>query len=576
MILSPGMPWEIFNFKLITAFISTLLFSIVFASCLRAARPVYLLLALLLLPLLAIILFGSAWQLVGYHEFFHASIVHNIVNGFVPPEDVLLAGYPLQYPWAHHYLVGLLSRLLHLSPTRVFALVNLVALAVSAVVIYKLSQLLKPTRLTGVFGAFLAIFGTSIFFLPSLQFELFKLDHRLIPFQKFVSANSNPLGFCFFAFFLFFSIRLFACRGKAYANALGFFFSIAALAYFYPISWLAAIVSGLMICFGQAIFAKGRNWRLICLAILALFFGSMLAFPYLHGIASSKVETAEIRLVVSVSNVLKRLSDVLLISLIPLLVVWLKRSSLRTLIADRASEVITLCCAGFALLILYCFTSVPLKCEYKFLMQLVAVIAILAAPFFEGLYLRKPLLVEVLIPLILLQTAFAVSDAFAPIPLDDPVYEKAGVIRHQDRTMDRLYSWIFSETPSDTVVVDSFLTVPALGHRSLYVATDLRAARESRVSGWNGWGMSAKQMSEQVLGHQPEIQKRRLEKANVLLSPHPLPVIEATAMEIKKELKSRTVLVIARDSAMKKLFDSSPRFKKSFDGESVWVYTLES
>ncbi|MFM7235885.1 MAG: hypothetical protein ACKOYK_03805, partial [Cyanobium sp.] len=444
------------------------------------------------------------------------------------------------------------------------------------VVIFKTSQLLNPSRLTGIFGVFLAMFGTSILYLFSLQFKLFYQDHRLIPYHKFFSANSNPLGFCFFSVFLFFIMRFFACRGRSYSNVLGILFSTTALAYFYPISWLAAIVCGISICFGQIIFAKGSNWQLVLLVLLALFFGSMLAFPYMHGISSDKVHSAEIGLFLYVPNVLKRLSDVLLISLLPLLVVVLKRKALRTVFSDRGSEVVTLFWAGIGLLILYAVALVPLKCEYKFLMQLMAVIGILSAPLVESLYKQRPLLVEVFIPLILLPSAAMLSWSFAPFQYDDPVFEKAGVIHHQDINMDWLYSWISNKTPLDTVVVDSFLTVPALGGRSLYVATDFRPQTQPHLSGWNGWGMTAKQMSEEVFGHQQDIQNRRTQNATALLTPHPANVMDSAATNIKQELKGREVVVIARDSKMKKLFDASPRFEKSLDAETVWVYTLKS
>lgn len=560
----------------ILAAVSTLVASILFAKSLRSSRSSTFFLALLVVPLLAIFFFSGTWRFAGPHEFLHASIVHNILNGFTPPEDILLAGYPLQYPWAHHYIVGWLTQLLHVSPSRGFALINIASLIISAVVIFKTSQLLKPSRLTGIFGVFLTIFGTSIFYLASLQFKLFYQDHRLIPYQKFLSANSNPLGFCLFSIFLFFIMRFFAYRGKAYVNALALLLSTTALAYFYPISWLAAMICGISICFGQIIFAKGRNWQLVFLTLLALFFGSMLAFPYMHGISSGKVHSAEIGLFLYVPNVLKRLSDVLLISLVPLLVGVLKRKELRTLFSDRGSEVVTLLWAGLGLLMIYAVALVPLNCEYKFLMQLMAVIGILSAPLVESLYKQKPLFVEVFIPLILLPSVLLYLWPFAPFQYDDPVYEKAGVIHHRDINMDRLYSWISNKTPIDTVVVDSFLTVPALGKRSLYVATDLRSQTQPHLSGWNGWGMSAKQMSEQVFGHQQDIQNRRTQNATALLTPHPTNVLDFAATNIKQEFKGREVIVIARDSVMKKLFDASPRFEKAFDGETVWVYTLRS
>src|SRR4028118_1267090 len=99
--------------KLAISIITSVVATLIFAKCLPLRKSIYILLALLILPVVALIFINPKFAVVGWHEFMHASIVFNIMNGLVPPEDVLLAGYPLKYPWAHHYLVALLCQIAH-------------------------------------------------------------------------------------------------------------------------------------------------------------------------------------------------------------------------------------------------------------------------------------------------------------------------------------------------------------------------------------------------------------------------------------------------------------------------------
>ena len=554
--------------QLTIAIISSIVATLIFAVILRLKKSIYLLLTLLISPVVTLIFINPKWTVIGWHEFMHASIVFNIMTGLGPPEDVLLAGYPLKYPWAHHYLVALLCQIAHISPPMGIAVLNILALIFSAVAIFKTAQLLHPTQQTGIFAVFLSIIGTSIFFLPPLN----KIDYRALPLHKFASANSNPLGFCLFFICLFFLIRLFAHRGKSVINSAGMGLSITATAFLYPICWLAIIISCISVCLGQAIATRGRNWQPILIVLLTLFFGSVLAIPYLHSISAGKAATSDISFNFSIIG---RFKSLFLMASFPLLLLWVKRHHIKALFNSQSSEVLTLSFGGMGLMLLYIFVTIPLDCEYKFLMLLMAVIGILTAPFFESLYQENTVLVKPLIALLMLPTVFMFTGMFTQMQFVDPVYIKGIDIRHDDTRMDKLYSWIATNTPVDTVVVDSFLSVPALSRRSLYVGTDLRRKQDPTLGEYDGWLMDAKTMSTQVFGQDQEVVKRRVQNAIALLTPNRKNIVNSVTKSVKQEFPRRQVIVIVRDPSIQMAFDVNPRFTKTFEESSVWVYTIE-
>jgi hypothetical protein len=564
----------------IIAIISSVVATVIFATCLRLQKSIYLLLILLISPIFMLIFINPKWAVVDWHGFMHSSIVFNITNGLVPPEDVLLAGYSLKYPWAHHYLVALLCQIANIAPPMGFALLNILALIVSAVAIFKTAQLLHPTRYTGIFAVFLSIFGTSIFS-PLERFEsIFRLDPRVFPLEKFASANSNSLGFGLFFVCLFFLIRLFARRGKSFVNATGIFFSIAGTAFLYPICWLAISLTCISVCLGQAIAMRGRNWQQpIWIVLLALFFSSVLAIPYLHSISAGKAATAEMSLNFHVQH---RLIPLFLISSFPLVILWVKRHQIKTLFNNHFSEVLILVFGGVGLVFLYMFVSIPLGCEYKFLMLLMAVIGIFTAPFFASFYQENLILATLIITLLLIPTANKFTSRFMQVQFVDPVYTKGINLIHYDTRMHKLYSWIATKTSADTVVVDSFLSVPALSGRSLYVGTDLRLNQLNQEVPFkkhyeynDGWSIKAKTLSTDVFGQDQEVVKRRLQNAIALLTPNNKDIVNTAAKSVKKEFDQRQVIVIVRDPTIQMAFDSNPRFAKRFEESSVSIYSIE-
>ena len=126
----------------------------------------------------------------------------------------------------------------------------------------------------------------------------------------------------------------------------------------------------------------------------------------------------------------------------------------------------------------------------------------------------------------------------------------------------------------NTVVIDSFRTVPVLGRRSLYVSNDLRREQDP-VWQYDGWSMDTKKISAKVYGQDPEVVQHRLQNAIALLTPNNKDTVNAAAKNVKQEFPNRPVIVIIRDQTVQPTFDNNPHFVQVFAEPSVWVYRLE-
>ena len=123
---------------------SELLFSGVTLACLGAAALVLALrtglhgawlLLVAVSPLAVLCRFDV--RVFSFHGLMHASVVYRILEGGAPPDDPLLAGSPLPYPWLHHLLVAWLCRMLEVLPGTGFALLSAVALPATLWLLYR-------------------------------------------------------------------------------------------------------------------------------------------------------------------------------------------------------------------------------------------------------------------------------------------------------------------------------------------------------------------------------------------------------------------------------------------------------
>lgn len=82
--------------------------------------------------------------LVSWHGFFHAAVTEQILNEGVPPTNPGMAGESLNFYWAFHIFVALITTASHANPLTVIALINAKMLALTLVVIYEVARRFLP------------------------------------------------------------------------------------------------------------------------------------------------------------------------------------------------------------------------------------------------------------------------------------------------------------------------------------------------------------------------------------------------------------------------------------------------
>lgn len=81
-----------------------------------------------------------------WHGFFHAAIVEQILNAGVPPSNPGLVGEALNFYWAFHVFIALITAAANISPLTVIAALNAILLALSLLIAYEVSRpLLRRT-----------------------------------------------------------------------------------------------------------------------------------------------------------------------------------------------------------------------------------------------------------------------------------------------------------------------------------------------------------------------------------------------------------------------------------------------
>lgn len=82
--------------------------------------------------------------LVSWHGFFHAAVTEQVLNEGVPPTNPGMAGEALNFYWAFHIFVALITTASHANPLTVIALINAKMLALTLVIIYEVARRFLP------------------------------------------------------------------------------------------------------------------------------------------------------------------------------------------------------------------------------------------------------------------------------------------------------------------------------------------------------------------------------------------------------------------------------------------------
>ncbi|MCK5619805.1 MAG: hypothetical protein KAJ17_10410, partial [Candidatus Krumholzibacteria bacterium] len=114
------------------------------------------------------------WWRMRSDGWFHISVVAQISDYGVPPEDPYFYGIPLQYMWFYHVLVLIVSRATGITPPFVMALFNMQALAGFILATFLLSQLLKNRFSHSVSSVLTGILGINALFWLFLPVKLLR------------------------------------------------------------------------------------------------------------------------------------------------------------------------------------------------------------------------------------------------------------------------------------------------------------------------------------------------------------------------------------------------------------------
>lgn len=120
---------------------------------------------LLLIPGFLAMLLSVRMQL-SFHGYLMSGYVAQILNGNIPPENVLFPGFPANYYWHYHALVAALTRVTQTPPPLVATILSIIVLIITVVLLMELQKHLqvterRPAVLTVL--AFFSLFGMNLF-----------------------------------------------------------------------------------------------------------------------------------------------------------------------------------------------------------------------------------------------------------------------------------------------------------------------------------------------------------------------------------------------------------------------------
>lgn len=538
------------------------------------------------LPAIFIYLWNPDFRVYGVHGFMHISIVYQILNGNIPPNNPLLAGKPLLYPWGPHLLVAGIAYVFHISPAISFALLNVCFLLLTLILVFKIAVFIHSDRIAGVFATFLSIFGITFFIrgpiaiifakIDSLvDIKLFRMERAAIPiFTKFISSGANnQFGILIFALFLYSMLQIFSKRKKIQIFYFILSISVIATAFFYTL-YLPALIANCLACCLVMYFYQGRMYvRKIVRVITCMIFSTIVMLPYLHQIISGKSKEAAITLALLNMEhfVLTSLTYFMVILAISLVLAW-KHKTLLKILRAKTSSVLILISIIITTALMWIFLISPTGIEYKYLILSCFSLGILSSICFRDLYFNNRFICFVIITSFLLPMSSLILKRLDQLPITDEYIEQGTYLLHKDKNENNLYSYISSQTSPNSIFIDSQLTIPVFGRRQLYVGLDTRKSNFDRPM-HNGWGKAAKGLLREQ-GYPPKMIEARRKIANLIYSDANNKVSENVVKELTRIKNTDDVYVVARDAVTDNKLVKDDRFSKVFKSDETTVYKL--
>ncbi len=526
-----------------------------------------------------------------YHGMIHLGYVYATQRNPWPPEDPYLAGTPLYYPWAYHALVARISSILQVAPSWIFAGCNLAALAVSIVVVERISRLLKGDRITANCTIVLAVLaptflgaGAPMVFDPlvpagidSKLVNAFWFEYGLPPWEKYSNVTPMPLALALGLICFYELLQILTPNRHVKVHMTLMTITLCCLGYIYPFTFLAVCI---MVATGTAIAARAGAWRKAIAFLAILVIGTLSVTPYFLALTRDRAAGHGISLARDPRLYLAHSLHVAIILLPLWLLIALGRKSLIARLAERSWPDWAALNSGLALLLAFIvldIRSADVGPGYKFRVMAVFCLAPLAALGLKRIHDWSRTALVFVLALQLLPFCF---DFTRKTPqrwgsVTEPYYWQGPVLHHRDRGQDRLYEWIRVHTPTTAIVIDNLPYVAVFAQRSLFVGRLLQPNAEPWWKRRNGWLIPPFEWLEEVNGHPSDELRRRHEIVDALYSKAGARASTNLIRRLDKATADRPVYIVARYGLQKAILEQRPFLRKVAEGSQWTVFALE-
>ena len=452
---------------------------------------------LVLLPGIIALLYSVRVQ-ISNHGPFHTAYILQIINGSVPPENVVLPGFPANVYWLYHALLAVFVYVFASPPPFVSAAVNMLALIVS---IYWINKAIGVTNLSNKSSfirssyTLLILFGTNLFGVIHIVFRymifenpgesnysisefinwitynsmLLAGEDRLVNLaKKFFNFNGNPLGIIYLSFALYISIRV--VKGELSTKNIILFVLASAGALIYhtttgvyillviPVS----ILGVLLFCNKNSITRYFRSTKLqelvvLCAISLVLLIPSI---TYVYQISTALPVKTQIGATVSYNllSIFSAAYPLIPISLVAIIVAFRKNREIILLLT-------TVSVLGYLYSIIF---SLPDYNQYKFIFSSTIALGFLCAIGLDYIYynlkgkLKLPgkllfIAVFIILGLNILLTGFGYikSDRYGS---NLYYYNNKRIELREGAKFKEEFDWIRENAPTDIIVIMPFPT----------------------------------------------------------------------------------------------------------------------
>ncbi len=490
------------------------------------------------------------WRNNAYHALMHASIVYQIADRGPFPENPILAGEPLRYPYLQHRAAAFAYQMFELSPGATAALANLASALLLSGTVWRLARLVTPSRSVATLAAVLAVYGASPasygpLWLAAQQVG-FSVESRLTPFSKLMSCETNAAGLVLYAVSVLGCVASFGHPHRRVGGFVCLLVGLVGSGLLYPLNWLGVWAS-IMVAAVVEIVVGPRDRRASAAGVLAAAtLSAAMVYPYLASISAGK--PSGLRLAGPSEIFFGTLPQAAVACVLPLAVILLlgrNAASVRRRNAGDLRVLATIAAVGIGMAV---FVRVPMDTQYKFLMGSYIPLSVLMAVCLFGDGAPRVVATIVTCTLCLLPAADKLREAWlSDWRYVEPVTAVDGDLVRIDEAKQRIDEWVRRETPGDAVLIDASLATPCTARRSLYVGA-CRLPKDLPDLWHDGWGVPDWLFMQQVTGGDLGMIERRRQIAFALLwGEGSLP--EGWNDQVAADTGGRTVYLVARSAA---------------------------